>query len=170
MMTRGASNVQKGSFTALAANQAAWIVSTIRNDVARSDINNINFDGSGNKTWSGDSTFEVVLDGGVASYFLEKKGSNNKVFVRKFKSSTDKTAFNLRDDKVSSFGDEYMTGMTVKLSDDNSYFCIDISMDEPGADGGNKHEFNWSANVFIPQPNAIGKYWVPTVEREAESE
>ncbi|EKD83922.1 MAG: hypothetical protein ACD_39C00371G0003, partial [uncultured bacterium] len=29
-MTRGASNVHRGSFTAVAANQAAWIVSFMR--------------------------------------------------------------------------------------------------------------------------------------------
>ncbi len=168
MMTRGASNVQKGSFTALAANQAAWICSVIRNDMARSDISNIEFEGDEGKIWSGNSTFKVAVEGGTASYSLEKRGTRNKVFVRKFVASNGGTAFKPLDNKVQTFGDEYMTDMTVTLATDSSYI-INITMNEPGKrEDDEGRDFLWTTAIYPPSPSGMEKYWAPTVEKPDE--
>lgn len=169
MMSRGASNVQKGSFTALAANQAAWICSVIRNDMARSDSSNIEFEGSDGNVWSGNTTFKVVIEGGAASYSLEKRGAKNKVFVRKFVASNSGTAFAASDNKLQTFGDEYMTDMTVTLATDSSYI-INITMDEPGKHekDGKEHEFKWTTTIYPPEPSGMEQYWIPTVEGSSE--
>ncbi|MBR4329420.1 MAG: hypothetical protein IKP71_06160, partial [Candidatus Riflebacteria bacterium] len=91
MMSRGATNVKRGSFNALAANQAFWIVSVIRSDISRSN-GNISVELDGENTWNGDTEFKVTLEGGTASYSLEKKG-DKKIFVRKFVASNAGTAF-----------------------------------------------------------------------------
>lgn len=162
MMTRGASNVQKGSFNALAANQAFWIISTIRQDVARSELKNISFPASGDGVWKGDTEFKVVIEGGTASYSIERRGAN-KLFVRKFLASSSRTAFSVADNKTQTFGDEYMTDMSVKL--ENDAFTIDIEMDE-NVGQENSRKFNWSGKIYIPHSGNIGQYWVPTVERD----
>lgn len=166
MMTRGASNVQKGSFTALAANQAFWIISTIRQDVARSDLNNINFPVTGDGVWIGDSEFKVAIEGGTAYYSIEKRGAY-KLFVRKFLASSSKTAFSNTDNKTQTFGDGYMTDMSVKLENDS--LAINIEMDE-NAGQENSRKYSWSGKIYIPQPGNMGRYWVPTVERSVEDE
>lgn len=169
MMSRGASNVQKGSFTALAANQAAWICSVIRNDIARSDFSNIEFEGGEERIWKGDSTFRVKLEGGTAAYSIENRGKY-KVFVRKFSPSSDGTAFAAAEQKKQTFGDELMTAMSVALTGDNS-FVITISMDEPNKrDDGENHEFNWSTTIYPPQANANDNFWVSTLEEAANQD
>ena len=56
----GASNVARGSFNTIAANQAAYIIFTIRNDISRSNTDNITFNADSNNSWSGDGEFKIV--------------------------------------------------------------------------------------------------------------
>lgn len=170
MMTRGASNVQKGSFTALAANQSSWIVSVIRNDIARSDVNRISFSGDEGNIWKGESEFKVAIEGGTASYAIEKQGKNKR-FVRRFTASGN-TAFEPLENKVQYFGDEYLSDMTVTLATDSSYL-INICMDEKAGDSSQKDDdrkFTWQATIYPPAPNGMGRYWKSTMAEEASDE
>ena len=165
MMSRGASNVQKGSFSALAANQACWIVSVIRNDIARSDESRINMETNGDEGWTGDTDFYVTFEGGRANYFVEKKG-DIKTFVRKFEASSGSSAFPSSEDKIQRFGDEYLTDMVITLEDDGSYL-VKIYMDEPKKyKAGGEHQFVWTASIFPPTPSGMGKYWAPTMNSD----
>ena len=98
MMSRGATNVKRGSFNALAANQAFWIVSVIRSDISRS-IGSIDAELDAENTWNGDTEFKINIEGGTAYYSIEKKG-DRKTFVRKFVASNAGTAFAVSDSNV----------------------------------------------------------------------
>ncbi len=161
MMSRGATNVKRGSFNALAANQAFWIVSVIRSDISRSN-GNINVELDGENTWNGDSEFKVNLEGGTASYSLEKKG-DKKIFVRKFVASSAGTAFVVSDNKRQTFGDEFLKEMTIKLNDDNSYL-ISITMDDTSKSTSGIHNFTWTSSIYPPETNGLNEYWVSTLD------
>ena len=163
MMTRGASNVQKGSFNALAANQAFWIISTIRDDFSHSDLAHIKFDSP--DTWTGNSTFEVFVEGGVASYHLEDNGKN-KTFVRKFKRTPEHVAYEPKEKPRQKFGDEYLTNMTVtkKVVNDTTMFEIFIEMKNPNKTASGKLELQWSAAIYPNLPNKKDEFWVSTVD------
>ena len=160
MMTRGASNVQKGSFNALAANQAFWIVSVMRNDISRS-LEEINLEVNEESVWNGESDLKIKIEGGTASYKIENKG-NKKVLVRTFVPSDSGIAFKVSDSKTQRFGDEFLTDMAIKLNDDNSYL-IDITMTDPNKSTGGKHEFTWTSTIYPPHHIGLEQYWVSTL-------
>lgn len=160
MMTRGASNVQRGSFNALAANQAFWIVSVMRNDITRA-VEDIIFEPSDNNEWKGNTDFKVHIEGGMVNYVVEKRGDRKK-FIRKFTPISGDTAFSVPDSRVQSFGDEYMTDMTVTLTEDNSYM-ISIEMTDTKSSSKEK-KIVWKASIYPPLPNGINNYWAPTLE------
>ena len=164
MMSRGASNVQKGSFNALAANQAFWIISTIRDDFAHSDLGHILFEASDN-TWKGTTKFEVYIEGGKASYSLEKSG-NIKTFVRKFTRSADHVAYEPKEIPTQKFGDEYLTDMTVtkKVENNITSFQVNIEMKNPNKTSSGKQVLNWSASIYPDLPNKKDDYWVSTID------
>lgn len=164
-MSRGASNVQKGSFNALAANQAFWIVSVLRSDISKA-INDVTFSSS-DEGWNGDSEIEVLIEGGKASYSIEQVG-NFKKFVRKFTSSGGKSDLKISDDRIQSFGDQYMTKMTVTDKNENGikYFYVEITMEDPHKSTPGNHEILWTASIYPPLADSINEYWVPTVEVE----
>ncbi|MBR4569771.1 MAG: hypothetical protein IKO19_03800 [Candidatus Riflebacteria bacterium] len=161
MMSRGATNVKRGSFNALAANQAFWIVSVIRSDISRSN-GNISVELDGENTWNGDTEFKVTLEGGTASYSLEKKG-DKKIFVRKFVASNAGTAFVVSDNKKQTFGDEFLKEMTIKLNEDNSYL-ISITMDDTSKSSSGIHDFTWTSSIYPPETNGLNEFWVSTLE------
>ena len=159
-MTRGASNVQKGSFNALAANQAFWIVSVIRSDISRS-IGSIEVEFDSENTWKGDTEFKINIEGGTVTYSIEKSG-NKKTFVRKFSPSNSETAFAVSDSKKQTFGDEYLTDMTVSLSDNKSY-VINIMMTDSNKSTPGIHEYTTTSTIYPPQNFALNHYWVSTL-------
>ncbi len=162
-MSRGASNVQKGSFNALAANQAFWIVSVIRNDVGKA-IEKIDF-GNPEGVWKGENPLEVTIEGGKASYTIEKKGNNIK-FLRKFTPTNTNRDFKISDEKLQKFGDEYMTDLTLTEKKDNgvtSYY-LEITMEDSKPSTPGKKDMVWTASIYPPVTNNIDQYWVPTVE------
>ena len=160
MMSRGATNVKRGSFNALAANQAFWIVSVIRSDISRS-IGSIDAELDAENTWNGDTEFKINIEGGTAYYSIEKKG-DRKTFVRKFVASNAGTAFAVSDSKRQTFGDEYLTEMTVKLNEDNSYL-VSITMDDNSKTSSGIHEFKWTSSIYPPDSNGLSEYWVSTL-------
>ena len=163
IMNSGASNVQKGSFNALAANQALWIVTVMRNDIEKS-VDDIIFDGSSD-TWNGEKELNVPIEGGMASYSLEKNGNRIK-FVRKvIPSST--SGYNIPDTRVQSFGDEYMTKMTVTRKNEKGkvFYFLNIIMEDSNKSVGNKHDFVWTASIYPPKRKGNEKYWVSTLEK-----
>ena len=160
MMTRGATNVKRGSFNALAANQAFWIVSVIRSDISRSN-GGIVAELDEENTWKGDTEFKVNIEGGTASYSLEKNG-DKKIFVRKFAASNAGTAFAVSDSKKQTFGDEFLREMTIKLNDDNSYL-ISITMDDTSKSTSGIHDFTWTSSIYPPETNGLNEYWVSTL-------
>ena len=160
MMTRGATNVKRGSFNALAANQAFWIVSVIRSDISRSNVG-IVAELDEENTWKGDTEFKLNIEGGTASYSLEKNG-DKKIFVRKFVASNAGTAFAVSDSKKQTFGDEFLREMTIKLNDDNSYL-ISITMDDTSKSTSGIHDFTWTSSIYPPETNGLNEYWVSTL-------
>ena len=160
MMSRGATNVKRGSFNALAANQAFWIVSVIRSDISRS-IGDIEAELDGENTWNGDTEFKVNVEGGNDYYSLEKNG-NKMTCVRKFVSSSSRTAFVVSDSKKQTIGDEYVSDMTIKLNDDNSYL-ISITMDDTSKSSSGIHNFTWTSSIYPPVNNGLNEYWVSTL-------
>ncbi len=164
MVSRGASNVQRGSFNALAANQAFWIVTMLRDDISRS-ISRIDLGSEEDKTWTGGSELKIIIDGGTAFYSIEKKGSK-KNLIRKFVSSNQGTAFSLSDNVKQTFGDEYMTDMSITQNDLKNSFDINITMKDPNKTTAGSDEYNWSASIYPPNGNSADEYWVPTVEND----
>ncbi len=162
MVSRGASNVQRESFNALAANQAFWIVTMLRDDISRS-IGRIDLGSDDGKTWSGGNELKIIIDGGTAIYSIEKKGSK-KNLIRKFVSSNSGTAFSLSDSIKQTFGDEYMTDMSITQNDEKNCFDINITMKDPNKTTAGSDEYNWSASIYPPYGNGADEYWVPTVE------
>jgi type II secretory pathway component PulJ len=81
-MSRGASNVHRGSFNATASNQAAWIISMMRRDIARSDFRRIKFTPDSGTKWQGSGEFSLLVNGGEKiNYSIESRGSG-KAFCR----------------------------------------------------------------------------------------
>ena len=160
MMSRGATNVKRGSFNALAANQAFWIVSVIRSDISRS-IGSVEAEFDGENIWNGDTEFKVNIEGGTASYLIEKSGSK-KTFVRKFVASNTGTAFTVSDSKRQTFGDEFLSDLTIKLNDDNSYL-VSITMDDNSQSSSGIHNFTWTSSIYPPENNGLSEYWVSTL-------
>ena len=162
MVSRGASNVSRGSFNALSANQACWIVTMLRDDISRS-IGQIDLSSYEDKTWTGESELKIVIDGGTASYSIVKRGSK-KILVREFVSSNQGTAFSLSDNIKQSFGDEYMTDMSIKQNDEYNCLDVNITMKDPNKPAGGAEEYNWSSSIYMPYYNGSDEYWVPTIE------
>ena len=159
MMSRGATNVKRGSFHALAANQAFWIVSVIRSDISRS-IGRIEVEFDAENTWNGDTEFKINIEGGTVNYSLEKSG-DKMTFVRKFVASNNGSAFVVSDSKRQSFGDEFLREMTIKLNEDNSYF-VSINMKDTSKSVGN--DFTWTSSIYPPQDSGLNEYWVSTLD------
>ncbi len=144
-MSRGASNVHRGSFNALAANQASWIVSIMRSDIARADSAKIVFKTDDGEEWSGKGEFRVVLlDKSHVSYAVENRGSG-QVFVRA--ESGGRKQF---------FASEYLDRISVKKVSD----CFEISMllKDPAEKA---NDFTWSARIFPPVPAGTDRFWKP---------
>lgn len=144
-MSRGAANVHRGSFNALAANQAAWIIAIMRNDMARADSSKIVFKTDADEKWAGKSEFKVLLpDKKHVVYSVESRGSG-KAFVRS--ESGGRKQF---------FASEYLNNISIKKVED----CFEISMllKDPAKQA---NDFLWEARIFPPLPAGIDRFWKP---------
>lgn len=152
MMSRGASNVARGSFNTIASNQAAFIISLIRSDISRSNINNIEFTGTSD-SWDGSGEFKVVYASNqalVSTYSLGSS-SNAKAFVR-LASNGRKQVFN-----------EYISDFTITRIEENNRvgFKVEIKMLE--SDTSN-FPIVWNSTIYPPQASPLDDYWKPISE------
>ena len=144
-MSRGASNVHRGSFNALAANQAAWIITLMRNDISRSTESQIVFKTDSGKLWKGSSDFKVVMsDKKQASYSVEKRGSG-KAFVRSESGG-----------RKQYLAAEYLDDISVEKV--NGSFVIEMILKDSGKQA---KDFAWNATVYIPAPEKADRFWKP---------
>lgn len=144
-MTRGASNVHRGSFNAVAANQAAWIVSFMRNDIVRSDVGRIVLVPESGNTWKGTTEFKVLIHGGqFVNYSVENVG-NGKVFVR---TSSDGRKQRFAAEYLTDFAVEYVSGSMV----------INMLFKDPAS---HAVDFAWSARIYPPALVGPDRFWKP---------
>ncbi|MFZ5949117.1 MAG: type II secretion system protein [Candidatus Rifleibacteriota bacterium] len=144
-MSRGASNVHRGSFNATASNQAAWIVTLIRRDIARSQADKITFKPDSGKKWTGSGQFALETSSGEKiKYSIEKRGSG-RAFCR--------ADANGRQTFLAS---EYLSEMSVE--DIGNCFRIDLLLKDPGKQAV---DFSWSAQIYPPLPVGADRFWKP---------
>lgn len=144
-MSRGASNVHRGSFNALAANQASWIVAIMRSDLARSDASRVKFLPDSGNAWTGSNEFSLMTDTGKkVSYSIEQRGSG-KVFSR--------TEEGGRKQNIAA---EYLSEFSVEL--ENGCFKIDMVLSDPGKKAV---DFNWNAKIYLPVHRGPDNFWKP---------
>ncbi|MBU1107057.1 MAG: prepilin-type N-terminal cleavage/methylation domain-containing protein [Candidatus Riflebacteria bacterium] len=150
-MTRGASNVHRGSFNAVAANQAAWIVSLMRGDIARSnydvkpEYNRIFFVPEIGNVWKGTTEFKVQTHGGRFVNYAVETLATGKVFVR--------TA---SDGRKQRFAAEYLTDLSVELVDGS--MVVDMLFKDPASLAV---DYKWSARIYPPTLAGPDRFWKP---------
>jgi len=144
-MTRGASNVHRGSFNALASNQASWIIALMRSDLARSDVSRVKFIPDAGNEWKGGGEFTVLTDSGrKVSYSIETRGSG-KVFSRSEDSG-----------RKQNMAAEFLSDFSVKL--ENGCFYIEMMLSDPSRKA---MDFNWNARIYLPSRRGAENFWKP---------
>ncbi len=144
-MSRGASNVHRGSFNALAANQASWIVAIMRSDLARSDSTRVKFVPDSGNAWNGINEFSVVTDTGKkVSYSIETRGMG-KVFSRSEEGG-----------RKQNIAAEYLSEFSAEL--DKDCFNIKMILSDPGKKAV---DFNWNARIYLPLRRGPDNFWKP---------
>lgn len=147
-MTRGASNVHRGSFNATASNQASWIITIMRRDIARSNAAKIVFKPDSGSKWMGSGDFKVELNNGSkVSYSVVKRG-NGKAFCRA--DASGKKIF---------LASEYLSELVVEQL--GNCFKIDMLLKDPSKKA---NDFNWAARIFPPLPTGADRFWKPLSE------
>ncbi len=147
-MTRGASNVHRGSFNAQASNQSAWILTLLRKDIGRSSIDRIDFKPDDGIKWTGVEPFKIVLNSGkLVEYKIVKRGKGKAL---------------LRDEKdvqQQFLAAEFLD--TVSIEKAGNSFKVDLLLKDPEKKSRN---FSWNGRIYPPVPEAIDKYWKPFSE------
>ncbi len=144
-ITRGASNVHRGSFNAVAANQAAWIVSLMRNDIARSDINRIVFVPESGKTWKGTTEFKVQTHGGKVVDYAVEDLATGKVFIRAESGG-----------RKQRFAAEYLADISIDY--DAGSMLVNMLFKDPAAQA---IDYEWSARIYPPAIAGPDRFWKP---------
>lgn len=147
-MSRGASNVHMGSFTATASNQAAWIVTMMRRDIARSQNDRISFKPDTGNKWTGTSEFSLLTNNGEKiKYSIEKRGGG-KAFCRL-----------TPDGRKMFLASEYLTDFSVEQI--NDYLKVNMLLRDPGKKAA---DLSWEARIFPPVPLGADRFWKPISE------
>lgn len=144
-MSRGASNVARGSFNALAANQASWIVTIMRNDIARSDGEKIVFKPEAGDTWKGKTEFKVGMPGNRHVVYAVENRGGGRAFSR-----------TESDGRKQFFASEYLTEMTVKKVAEG--FDIIMLLRDPAKQA---NDFIWTGRIYPPVPAGADQFWKP---------
>lgn len=152
MMTRGASNVKKGNFNAIAANQAAWIIASLKEDISRAynkklleddnqkdDLKKSSTSDYNQKIY--DSFVEIISSKGVGTLHLPEGHVEYNRIILGDKINYRRIYKNTIDSKLSltqNFGGGYLTDIKIeadKLEDANA--------------GGNSGNSNKTANKVV---------------------
>ena len=150
-MSRGASNVHRGSFSATASNQAAWIVTIMRRDIARSNTEKIIFQPDEGNKWTGTGRFVIETNAGNKIEYSLKESGDSKVFHR----------LNRADSRKIRLGSGFLNRMEVQKKED--YFAVNLLLTDPA---GKAVDFKWNARIYPPEPAGIDKFWKPISEIE----
>ena len=179
LMTRGAKNVKKGSFNTLAANQAFWIFSSLREDLSRCEglveidsqdpnVTSVYLDENNSLLCN------IVIDsarGDKASYTREANANGHINIIRHL----------VRDGSSlkQKFGDEYLKSVVITKgssnsdpdgnpdanSNSNTEFDLTIVMSDSDSNAGGKNELTWKAKLYIPvSQNLRDQFWYSTVD------
>ena len=144
-MTRGASNVHRGSFTAQASNQAAWIVAVMRKDIARSSFGKLNLKLDKNNKWTGKTPIKITLRSGkVIRYSIAKRGSGKAL---------------LRDEigrGKQYLAAEFLSDFNLRLG--NKAVNLSLLLKDPLKKA---KDYSWDAAIYFPEPSPTEKYWKP---------
>lgn len=144
-MSRGASNVHRGSFNALASNQASWIIALMRSDLARTDATRVKFLPDAGSVWKGNGEFSVLTDSGKkVSYSVEQRGAG-KVFTRSEEGG-----------RKQNLAVEYLSDFSVELAD--GCFKIDMLLSDPSKKAA---DFSWNARIYLPSRRGAENFWKP---------
>jgi hypothetical protein len=148
-MSRGASNVHRGSFNATASNQASWIIMLIRRDVARSAIDRVKFKPDNGTKWTGSGgEFSITVSGvGKVVYSVEKRGGG-KAFCRTEPGGS----------KIF-LATEFLSEVTIELI--NNCFNVSMLLKDPS---NKAKDFKWNARIYAPVPAGIDRFWKPVSE------
>ena len=148
-MSRGASNVARGSFNTIAANQAAYIIFTIRNDISRSNTDNITFNADSNNSWSGDGEFKIVYTSDKTQKATYSIGSPNNLntFVRLDSNG-----------RKQSLGAEYISDLKISQVTENNLVGYKIEIKMLESDESN-FPVIWNSTVYPPQSSPAGNFW-----------
>lgn len=141
MMTRGASNVQKGSHIAQASSQAAWLVSTVRRDMTNSRFDRISCDSK----WTGTTPLKIKLnDGHNVSYTVVKSGSG-KALLR-----------HVAGGRKQYFAKESFDSIEGVFK--KGIFHLSITLSDPSKKANNLVR---SSLIVPPQLSGADEYWKP---------
>ncbi len=178
MMTRGAKNVKKGSFNTLAANQAFWIYSVLRDDFSKSltpievgatdpNVSTINIDESSGQL----NTVHILLQGGSVEYSIETNENGNKFLMRHIK--TDNNSLKQK------FGDEYLEEILLTKTDSSANASSDPDSDSSvsypefdlvvkmldSTSSSGKNEMVWKAKIYTPvSKDTKDQFWYSTID------
>lgn len=141
MMTRGASNVQRGSYVAQASSQAAWLVSTIRHDMTNSRFDRI----SCSPKWTGNTPLKIKLnDGKSVSYTVVKSGIANALLRQ------------VSGGRKQFFAKESID--SIEGTFNKGIFSLSLTLTDPSKKA---KDLQWSAIITPPQLSETDKYWKP---------
>ncbi|MGM0598565.1 MAG: hypothetical protein ACQETH_01995 [Candidatus Rifleibacteriota bacterium] len=150
-MSRGASNVHRGSFSATASNQAAWIVTIMRRDIARSNVDKIIFQPDSGDKWTGTGRFVVETNDGTRIDYSIKESGDARIFQR----------LNRANSRKIRLGSGFLNKMEIQQKED--FFAINLLLIDPM---GKAVDFKWNARIFPPVPAGVDKFWKPVSEIE----
>lgn len=144
-MSRGASNVHRGSFNATASNQAAWIVTLMRRDIARSSSEKITLKPDSGTKWTGNGQFTVETNNGRKIRYLIEKRGGGKAFCREEDGS-----------RKTFLASEFIADFSVERS--GTALKIEMLLKDPA---GKANNFAWNARIYPPVPAGTDRFWKP---------
>eukprot|EP01156_Anaeramoeba_ignava_P015055 Anaeramoba_ignava/a611396_6.p1 GENE.a611396_6~~a611396_6.p1 ORF type:complete len:185 (-),score=12.36 a611396_6:404-958(-) len=144
-MTRGSSNVHRGSFIAQASNQAGWIVAVMRKDIARSTVGKLQLDLDKKNKWAGKTPIKIILRSGtVIKYSIVKRGSGKALLREEVGKGKQYLA------------PEYLADFNLALG--NKAVNLEMVLKDPSKKA---KDYHWDAAIYFPEPSPTEKFWKP---------
>ena len=144
-MSRGASNVQKGSFSVHAGNQIAWIAMWLRRDLSQCRLDTMKM-GTGNKKWDGTSGklefFLLPAKRGKATYELVTHGKG-KALIRTAQG------------KVTVLAREILHKLEIHRLNEADFRVL-VELKDPAK---RAKDITWEGNIYSPGPDIMAQFW-----------